>query len=274
MANESFPSGSGFGSESYRQVLFLDNDSTQIQRVKQVLPQIETIHIPESESLMSKPLRSIVRHIEAITGQSFETNTYLERVFQLRKYPYHMYDPVSGIQNVHIKKVEDWIRASLGVKKALLIDWDRTLSCFEGYFGDDEGPIIEDKSKYYEDLLEFLFVGKSRLQTIRAMLELAHANRVDIFIVTNNGGCNDPGSGFNNFVAKLFDSIPFTMVCGRYYKGDKGLALLSDGRFSGMRAAGGGVGGGDGAAGKTRRCRRHRQRRRFMHRTLRVSNRK
>ena len=243
---------------AYVQGLFLDNDSTQIRLVRTALPRIETIHIPESESLHAQPLSEIQRQLESMSGQSFTTNRYIERVTRIRKTPHHAYDPVSGIQESHIAQIDSWIERTNGSsKRALLIDWDRTLTVFEGYVGDDEGGIIGNRIEYYEDLLTFLLGGASRLAAIRAMLRRAHAAHIDIYIVTNNGGCNDIPSGFNHFVKQLFQSIPYVLICGKEYGGHKGRALESYPEFARLQepvAAGG---------SRKYRCRRRRNRRTF-----------
>lgn len=250
-------SGSGAvarGIESYIQVLFLDNDSIQHRLVRDILPKIEHIHIPESKTpLKQQAIAQIQRTIEYISGHSLTTNKYVERAYNIRKRPTHIYDPMSGIQEIHVHQVEDWIqRTESTAPRALLIDWDRTLTMFEGYFGDDEGEIHgNNRSQYYEDVLVFLFGGIKRLQMIRAMLQYTHNANVDIYIVTNNGGCNDPESGFNNFVAQLFQTIPYTIICGKDFKGHKGVALASYPQFHKMLGSQTTAGGGT-----TRRTRR------------------
>lgn len=244
------------GSE-FNQVLFLDNDSTQIRLVHSTHNQIESIHIPESEP-RPQSLASIVSYLELISDHDFSGNKYLERAFHIHGVnPYHLFDPVSGIQESHVNQVNTWIHRNPKQKRrALLIDWDRTISLFEGYFGDDEGPIHDDKNAYYEDLLLVLLGGAKRLTMIREMLAHAHNENVELFIITNNGGCNDPESGFNNFVAHLFGSIPFTMICGRDFGGHKGRALENDPRFNAMktiqRVSGGGGKGKKGSHANAR----------------------
>jgi hypothetical protein len=249
--------------------------------VRTALPRIETIHIPESETLSPQPLSDIQRQLESMSAgdgqseQSFTTNRYIERVTRIRKTPHHAYDPVSGIQESHIAQIDSWIERTNGSsKRALLIDWDRTLTVFEGYVGDDEGGIIGNRVEYYEDLLTFLLGGAPRLASIRAMLRRAHDAHIDIYIVTNNGGCNDISSGFNHFVKQLFQSIPYVLICGKEYGGHKGRALESYPEFSLLRHAtaataattAAAIGGGKHASRKYR-CRRRR-------RTFRISRRK
>jgi hypothetical protein len=239
------------GIEVYNQVLFLDNDVFQHRLVRHILPKIEHIHIPESKTPPKvQDLVQIQRYIELVSGHSLTTNRYIERAYSIRKRPTHNYDPMSGIQEVHVYQVEDWIqRTERTNPRALLIDWDRTLTMFEGYFGDDEGEIQGDRSQYYEDVLIFLFGGIQRLQMIRSMLQRARIAKIDLYIVTNNGGCNDPKSGFNNFIAQLFQTIPYTIICGKDFKGHKGFALANYPQFHKMLVS-------QAAAGGTRRKRR------------------
>jgi hypothetical protein len=224
------PTGSEFS-----QAIFLDNDSTQIHLVQTTHPYIESISIPESPDIKSQPLTAILSHLESISGHDFTNNLYIERAFRIRaSRPQHIYDPLSGIQEHHVNHVDEWIRRTSRrlERRALLMDWDRTLSLFEGYFGDDEGALPANRAAYYEDLLLVLLGGAPRLTMIRGLIARAHAAGIDLFVITNNGGCNDPGSGFNNFVTHLFGNIPYTMICGRDYGGHKGRALEHDPRFN------------------------------------------
>ena len=245
---------SGLSGIEYSRALFVDNDGTQVRLVKESLPRINTIRIPESESLKPTPMSEIQRSFDIP-----DTNKYLERAYRIRTKPSHLLDPVSGIQDKHIALIDAWFASSRG-PNALLMDWDRTLSMFEGYYGDDEGDIIGDRAAYYEDVLVFLFGGAKRLAAIRDMIARAHARRVDVYIVTNNGGCDEPGSGFNHFVAQLFHPIgvPYKLICGRYFGGHKGKALESDPRFALLKLP---LSGG----ARTKR-RRQKSRRRMTHR--------
>lgn len=247
MASEAMSLTASDAGSEYNQVLFLDNDSTQIGLVRMTHPRIESIHIPESPDPKSQSLSAIISRLSAISGHDFTGNTYVERASRIRaSRPQHTYDPVSGIQEKHVKQVDSWIQRTSGAR-ALLMDWDRTITLFEGYFGDDEGSLPDDRTRYYEDLLLVLLGGAPRLDMIRRMIARAHEAGIELFVVTNNGGCNDPGSGFNNFVTHLFGSIPYTMVCGRDFGGHKGHALEADPRFSRMKQRLSISGGGRGA---------------------------
>jgi len=252
--------GSGLDGSEFVQVMYLDNDSTQIRLVRSTHPRIASIRIPESSDPSSQLLTSIIRRLESISGHDYTGNTYLERAFRIRAAkPQHIYDPVSGIQETHVDQVDTWMQRTSG-NRALLMDWDRTISLFEGYFGDDEGSLPADRTRYYEDLLLVLLGGASRLDMIRRMIARAHAADIELFVITNNGGCNDPRSGFNNFVTHLFGSIPYTMICGRDFGGHKGRALDANPRFSKMKKRLS-IGGGLRSGHVTRRIRHTRRRR-------------
>jgi hypothetical protein len=251
--------------KEYTQALFLDNDTTQIRLVRERLPRIETIQIPESELLLPSSLEKIQRELESISGHTFASNKYIERAFRIRKYPNHLYDPVSGIQESHIHQVDAWMeRTRRDAHRALLVDWDRTISVFEGYIGDDEGEMMGDRIRYYEDVLVFLLGGAPRLAALRAMFARAHAEGVHLYVVTNNTGCNDIPSGFNHFVKQLFQTIPYVLICGNEYGGHKGRALASYPEFARLQVrTGGGI----------HRSRRQYRRPRRRH-TMRLSRRK
>jgi hypothetical protein len=258
-------SGASVKLKEYTQALFLDNDPTQIRLVNESLPRIETIRIPESETLIPQPLGTVQRNLESFSGHPFTTNRYIDRSFKIRKHPHHLYDPVSGIRDTHIVLVDLWmLRTRHDRNRALLVDWDRTISLFEGFIGDDAGEIVGERIGYYEDLLVFLLGGAPRLAAIRDMFARAHAEGIDIYVVTNNSGCNNIPCGFNHFVKQLFQTIPYVLICGKEYGGHKGRALASYPEFNKLKnRTGGGIGG------SRRQYRRPRRRR-----TLRISGRK
>lgn len=249
----------------YSRALFVDNDATQIRLVNESMPRIDTIRIPESETVNPVSMSEIQRHIDIP-----DTNKYVERVSRIYARPNFFFDPVSGIHEKHIARMDAWLAAGTEQDaSALLFDWDRTLSMFEGYYGDDEGEIIGDRAAYYEDVLVFLLGGVARLAAIRNLIVRAHSKQVDVFILTNNGGCDDPYSGFNHFVAQLFHPIgvPYTLICGMYFGGHKGKALESDPRFTKLMLAS----SGGGARTKRRRSTRKRRTRRRVKSSRNVS---
>jgi hypothetical protein len=244
-------------SKEYTKALFVDNDSTQIGLVREFLPRIETIRIPESESLRPQPLPEILHKLESLSSHTLTTNRYVERAFRIRKFPHHLFDNMSGIQETHMKQVDAWIETTRRESnRALLVDWDRTISMFEGFIGDDEGEIIGERLGYYEDLLVFLLGGAPRLAALRDMFARAVAAGVDIYVVTNNTGCNNIPCGFNHFVKQLFQIIPYVLICGQEFGGHKGRAIASYPQFAKLKFHSGG-----GVYGSRRQYRRPRRRR-------------
>ena len=152
---------------------------------------------------------------------SLEPNAYVDAIRKVGNYS-DAYDPASGIQAEHVDAI---LRVST---KMVLLDWDRTLTMFEGYHSYKD--IVTDgtpsRDDYYSDMLKYLFGGVERLALIRGLLTTLIDKGVNVIVVTNNRKCDL--SEFLEIVKKLHAGL--TRICSgkaSIYGGDKGAAVAA-----------------------------------------------
>jgi hypothetical protein len=162
-----------------------------------------------------------------------------------------MYDSTSGISKTDIDIYYQWEAdtAATGPRRAVILDWDRTLTQVEGFilsldpetvFGGNgvvrhwvskgklTKPYPPPVTSY--DTLMYLFGGKERFAMIRAWLQDIISKGIHIIILTNNTGCR-----FEVFRQLLSEFLPAStqLICsGLDFGGDKGQALLSEPRLA------------------------------------------
>lgn len=214
--------------------IFFDNDAEKIAQVRANCPGITSVKIPESHDVPLIPLT--VEPVKTYSDK-FLLNSYVD-LLRLTKNAVP-YDEVSGIRETHLEPL-----AALpdGPTSAVLFDWDRTLTLFEGVYTIPYlAPLLESvralpkyagitvgyfTKQFLEDMLIYLFGGEERLGMIRRTMQQLHDRGIRIFILTNNGSCTE--RWFLSYVQTL---IPFfkaeQLLCSRNapYRGDKGAFL-------------------------------------------------
>jgi hypothetical protein len=163
----------------------------------------------------------------------------------------------------------------------VLLDWDRTITTFEGYYpvedliskieeknttSDSKFPI--DRKQLYEDQLRYLLGGWTSLSRARRCLKILATEypNVHVWILTNNGSCDDPrrpdDRSFRNMVAALSLHINRVVGAAWLYAGNKTRALTSElvkSRSEGG-VTGGVTGGGNSSASSSGGSRKTRKR--------------
>ena len=234
--------------DTFQHAIFLDNDFNKITQVGQLCYKIKCIKINESSSYSeipwnTDPLKSYMRDKISML------NSYVKLIKTLPKVIGDMYDDRSGINESNMNDLRQRVDAlPKGESKAVIFDWDRTLTMFEGVF--PYTYLMSKKLKpdfltnmnneqYHKQLLEdmliYLFGGEERLQLIRRMLNELHAKGVTLFILTNNGSCGE--QKFYPYIQALTPHIPIeNMLCSAPfpYHGNKGLLLQNHPRFSNL----------------------------------------
>lgn len=200
--------------------VFVDNEPRHIAEVG-ALGSFITIQVDQTEGAIETEMTGDTPLATLIAGLG--SNAYVNAI---RKAENHSdaYDPVSGIQAVHA----DAILSASSPKKMVLLDWDRTLTMFEGYHSYKD--IVTDgkpaEGTYYEDMLKYLFGGVKRLALIRDLLTTLIEKGATVIVVTNNKKCKLPE--FLVIMKKLHSGL--TRICSgkaTIYGGDKGLAIAA-----------------------------------------------
>jgi hypothetical protein len=158
--------------------------------------------------------------------ESLKPNAYTDYIQKIAKSD--TYDPKSGISMLDIDTFYLWEKQTRQKNnyRALLLDWDRTITQVEGFLLQASIPNIDAK-----DIIVYLCGGKERFAMLQAWLADVKSKDIEIMIVTNNSGCNWPVFRYlaNAFIPNI---RPDQIVCGVNFDYHKSLALMNDQRFS------------------------------------------
>lgn len=250
----------GAPADNYTQLLFIDNDADYLsffqRRVlfgaPQPLPSVTLIKAPSkiaNESIyLTHPDFMYLAGLLSPAGR---------HIFCLNSMMYGVvhgdnYDRTAGINQAIVGQVQAWIDANPAAVKAVGIDLDRTLTQFEGL----SSPYGADKPSFQQGYLDYLLLiaparlyldslppeqqdieflkegyveytvgGAARLALLRDMFDRLYAAGVDIYIITNNGGCLSQRTFMMEFLHKLINPAdqdrPFQLICSRAYQGNK-----------------------------------------------------
>ena len=179
----------------YDAAIFFDNLKSHVSRIGRACGgRVESIHVGGNED--DAPIIPFTDQQFREFYLSLGSNSYLSFVRQINP-DGDSYDPDSGIKGRDIDIFDRWLRETSQIRgrRALFLDWDRTVTVFEGI----SVGYLRDKQKSFkevfprvsiEDCLIYLCGGRRRLSMIRHMLEKARKVGVDIYILTNNTACS------------------------------------------------------------------------------------
>jgi len=228
----------------YDSALFLDNDLTYIEQLKWC-PKITSIHVGGIQG--SPPEVNIVdgpEYEEFRSGLSDEGRAAMN-FFCINFNNRDLYDSTSGIKEEHIEQALNWAEGD--GKKAILIDFDRTLSVIEGFSADNYPNTLTFKQRYpqpgitAEGYMNYLVGGTDRLYRLQAMLTLLYAQDIDVFILTNNPGCVNSPVYFNDLVSVLTQGKPVNYICSLRFGSNKYYAVVNTPGFASLCAFEGGA---------------------------------
>lgn len=222
--------------------IFFDNEPSYTASVGRSCRNIYCVTVPQTSPLPETslyepgPLRSFSE------GLFHMKNEYVRTLLRLGSET-DRYDPVSGLNGDSYDAAARWMAATNGVvRRAALFDFDRTITVFEGFFAlediqkhpDVAGFGITDG--FVRDQLVYLVGGEERLASLRSFFRWFRDNGCDIYVLTNNTSCRTDGT-HNNLVKlliELFEGLPFGLICGAAFKGNKARALLQIPDFEGV----------------------------------------
>lgn len=220
--------------------IFFDNDQGYLDDAKMKCPGVTRVKVNgdagiRNQSLIKPgPLKTLTDSLVDPYLMSSKNNTYVSLLLHLNQDA--KYDPDAGINEADIQKYKEWASATEG-NRILLLDWDQTLTQFDGM------ELLDEMSKINANYLRSVFVkprdaaifylgGKARFAMITEWLKDVAKSGVRIGILTNNGGCRD--SIFQQIVAEIVPKGSYEMMCARFApnNGDKGKILATDPRFA------------------------------------------
>jgi hypothetical protein len=272
-------------SEKPEYAIFFDDSETHIGSFGEYYSKIKGVKIPATHPLEETPIDAVkdaLRDTMDPTGEGMDL--YINLIKSLNK-PILLndpYDSASGIQASHIDELRTWLDG-LALdnysKVAVIFDWDRTITMFEGIIKYNllqskmtQQDLAEDmQNKINESMMTYLLGGKVRHTMINNMLNMLSEKGVQIFILTNNLSCG-VGEDFTKYVTLLTDKIPVANILCSFpapYRGNKRAYLDSNPHFSLLKTP---TTGGRRRYKKTRRS--HKKRRTSKGKKYRQSTRK
>jgi hypothetical protein len=208
--------------KQYKAGLFIDNDAGHIQAMNEACTRgMTTLQVDETHDLKQTPHNSYGAKLYAeMIG---EDNTYLRASRKLGAGD--GIDLVSGILWHHLPLIDKWMEETkTQTPRAILFDWDRTISVVEGVYVDKDGmhglhtwmvnngyDMRDLPDIYVEDALLYLCGGKERLAMLRNIMNACKQFDIDIVFLTNNGGCTPK---LINGLRELMDGL---MPAGKNY---------------------------------------------------------
>ena len=199
-------------------IRFYDNDIGHINSVKSLFPNINSIHVPETNN--------INRNGNIADKIKYSEYLKLSKNFNLKnKYLSFMSDKneefiSEGITHEQINDLNIWSNQQNNKKKVVLFDWDRTLSHVEGLYIDPYNPIDSN------DILKYCM--GDRYDKVTKLFNNLKKNNVDTYIITNNSLCGnniDSNQFFDIF--KNLKINKSNVLCSRTFN-NKGLYLKNN----------------------------------------------
>jgi len=236
--------------------IFFDNDQGYLDDVKTKCPGVTLVKVKEVEStikpsynkfgvLSQSPLKDLMDELYTEPTEEYynkPNNGYVQYLLQYKIAP--SYHPDSGIKQADIDKYYKWAQITSG-NRVLLLDWDLTLSVFDGI----EFPRQEEFSMFFgnsyprhnflgkmlikpKDIAIFYLGGQERFLMITEWLKDVANSGVYIAVLTNNGGARDVL--FQQVVDTIVPKGSYEIIASMYspYNGNKGKALMMDPRFA------------------------------------------
>jgi hypothetical protein len=188
--------------------LFFDNDKNNFldkNLCKNVIP----ILIEDKTDIYTEKYNTYTTKIvynNYLGSLTYGAFIYGQYVRNKTKFNIDSYDPISGINKYHIKKLMCPFMANLN---ALIFDWDRTLTVFEGLYS--IFPHVKDLLKYFslksevciKDVAEYYLGGYDRIRLLRKVWKSAKDNKTPIYILSSN-----PSVGkYPTFFFELLNSV-------------------------------------------------------------------
>jgi len=239
--------------DKFNSAIFFDNDQGYLDDVKIKCPGVQRIKVNEirplrTSSLNSGPLKNLMDSLHSEPTENSYTKEQNSYVRFLRDYKHWVpsYYPESGIQHVDIQKYYKWFSETTG-NRILLLDWDLTLSMFDGidipHIGDmNYVNFFKKPAKTHnnffsqawvkpKDVAVFYLGGKERFRMITEWLKDVANSGIHIAVLTNNTGSKD--TLFKQIVAEIIPKGAYEIISSYFppYNGDKGKILADDPRF-------------------------------------------
>jgi len=167
-------------------IRFYDNQSDIVQQFRTSKPLIEIIQVssaPNHEVMMDNTDASsyIQRFLEQNPKNSFA------RYLQEANIPEST--STVGFSRENGEDLKQWIKLHHKMEKAVLFDWDQTISVLEGIMVPPTREFIQEfkRRRITHNNMALYYAGtKARLQYIRSLSAFLDRHKVHVYILTNN----------------------------------------------------------------------------------------
>lgn len=221
------------------QVLFLDNSKIQTKNVARYCPRVKIIKIRDSGE-KPIPISFLDADFVKLLNSIGPNNTYYKALVNVyfKTSLSDNYDKNSGIQDDVISFLNKWTTYNPKSPHFIVIDFDRTLTMFEGIITERDGIDAINKKVLsvaphlspvtIEDVVTYLCGGKERLEKLRLLFKHLLSHYVKIFILTNNGTCSLDPKLLTSYLDAIISPDSYKLVCSRdVLGGNKGAAFAT-----------------------------------------------
>lgn len=188
--------------EPFGSAIFFDNDVGHIQAVSKC-PGIACVKVGAYEDIEHKPLPNDFPDADFYRLLSDEGKVAHYALIHSGLWKRQQYDPDSGINIDHLRIAAEWITEVIENKiknPVVLIDFDRTLSQFEGV----ESSLLTMPRVTIEGYANWLLGGTSRVEQLKDFLDTVAECGIKVIILTNNGLCSQPNNTLIQIVETLY----------------------------------------------------------------------
>jgi hypothetical protein len=214
-------------------VRFYDNDEKHVDDISQNFPDIESILVPETKldyMQSANPLEYKTKYNTMFPGNYFlktmgDAGYACEAKYTSKAFTTEM-----------IIELIDWCLKNYQEEKVVIFDWDRTLSCVEGFISLYDVKRVYRHLSVDDDLfskfqLEYLMGGPDRLARLQLLFRILDLFQVKIYILSNNLFAHPQHPNYGYFRTIVINFYPFfnleNLISSRVTGGIKSLALRS-----------------------------------------------
>jgi hypothetical protein len=212
-------------------VRFYDNDQGHVDNIAQNFQEIESILVPETK----------LDYIQSINPLQYKTkyNTmfpgnYFIQTMQGVGYACKEKHTSKAFTTEMMIELIDWCLKNYQEEKVVIFDWDRTLTCVEGFISLYDVKRVYPHIAVDDDLfakfqLEYLMGGPDRLARLQLLFRILDLFQVKIYILTNNVFANPQHRNFGYYctiVTNFYPSFNFeNLISSAVTFGIKSMAL-------------------------------------------------
>lgn len=213
-------------------VRFYDNDGKHIDDIRQNFPEIESILVPEIKLdyiQSSNPVQYKTKY-----NTMFPGNYYLQAMQEIGYACKESYTSKALTTEMMIELI-DWCLNNYQQEKVVIFDWDRTISCVEGFISLYDARrfyprLTVDENLFSKFQLEYIMGGPERLARLQLLFRILDLFQVHIYILSNNKFADPRNPNFAYYCTIVRNFCPFlnleNLISSRVTAGIKSTALM------------------------------------------------